>query len=74
MKVIVHLCRWSPAAGADAFDFFQRKQSVGRGAFVADAQFLRAVLQNLFPAATMQLILVQTCTLNLPRGLVVSIE
>src|SRR5437899_1786443 len=51
MKIVVDLDRWRPTAGANALDFFQRKQPVGGGAFVSHAEFLLAMLQQFFTTA-----------------------
>ena len=74
MEVVVDLNRRRPAAGADALDFFEREDAVGRHALVADAQLFLEALVNVVPPRNMQLMLVQTCTLYLPAGLKRSIE
>ena len=51
VEVVVDLHGGRPAAGADALDFFQRKQAVRRDAFVADAEGVLAVVEQLKAAA-----------------------
>src|SRR6202522_1106545 len=48
MKIVIHLHRGSPTASADTFHFFERKQTIGRCALVADTKLLLAVRQQLF--------------------------
>src|SRR5438045_9450453 len=50
VKVVVDLNRRSPAAGADALDFFKSEHSVGRGPFILDSQLFLAVLQQFLAA------------------------
>src|SRR5579859_7501987 len=50
VKVVVDLNGGSPAAGSNALYFFQRKKLVRRGFFVANAQLLLAVCQQLIAA------------------------
>src|SRR5580658_4275772 len=46
VKVVVHLYGRSPAAGADALDFFKGKETVGGDALVPNAQlFLKALVK-----------------------------
>src|ERR1700748_111403 len=51
MEVVVHLRCGRPAASADALYFFERKNLVRRGFFVADAQPFFTVGQKLVAAA-----------------------
>src|ERR1035438_323560 len=45
-KIVVDLDGWTPAAGADAFHFFERKDAVSGDAFVAYAEFfLKALVE-----------------------------
>src|SRR5258708_16720517 len=50
VKIVIHLCRWSPTASSDALHLFQRKQTIRRRSFVTHPQLLSAMLQNLFAA------------------------
>jgi hypothetical protein len=60
MEGIVHLHGRRPTACADAFDFFQRKQAVGRYAFVGYAKLGFAVVENLFSTRNKHAMFVQT--------------
>jgi len=51
VEVVVDLDGGSPAAGADAFDLFQRKDAVSGRLFVSDAKLVLAVAENLVAAA-----------------------
>ncbi len=51
MKVVIHLRRRGPAAGANALNFFQRKQTVRRSFLVSDAQLLLAMLEQFLAPA-----------------------
>ena len=51
VEVVVDLHGGRPAAGADALDFFEREQAVGRDVFVADAELVLAVVEDLVAAA-----------------------
>ena len=51
MEVVVDLHGGSPAAGADALDFFEREDAVRGDSFVADAELRLAVVENLVAAA-----------------------
>src|SRR5271156_4427540 len=50
MKVVVDLHGGRPAAGPDALDFFERKDSIWCDASIANAQPLLAMLEELIAA------------------------
>ncbi len=50
VKVVVHLDGRSPAAGADAFYFFEREDAVGGHALVPDAKLFLEFLVDLVSA------------------------
>ena len=51
VEVVIDLHRRRPTAGADALDLFERKEPIGRGLLVADAQAALAVVEQLIAPA-----------------------
>src|ERR1700691_2635157 len=51
MEIVIHLDGRPPAAGADAFDFFEREQSILGHALVPDAEFFLEALIKVISAA-----------------------
>src|SRR5579859_1148580 len=51
VEVVVYLNGRGPAADADALDFFEREETVGSDAFVADAEFFFEVFEEVVSAA-----------------------
>src|SRR5580698_5755414 len=51
VEVVVYLNGRSPAADADAFDFFKREEAVGGDTFVADAELILQVFEEIVAAA-----------------------
>src|SRR5579859_2676119 len=76
VEVVVYLYRRSPATSADAFDFFERKRSIRGDFFMADAQLVTAMIENLFGtpqhAANVRADLynVLTCGLGAQQGVI----
>src|ERR1039457_1457055 len=51
VELVVHLDSRRPAAGADALDFFERENAIGRHAFMSDTEFLLEALVQIVGSA-----------------------